>query len=87
MFVLSGHKSTPRLREHKPELSDDPDAACDCGVSCCAELSSFSPASFLGVSCTVMGVTPVLMGEWLTTKLRGLETLRKKEKNYALLMK
>ena len=75
MFVLTGHKITLRLGEHKPELSDDPDAACDCGVFCYAELSSFSPASFLGVSCTVMGVAAALMGEWLTTKLRGLETL------------
>ena len=70
--TLSGHKITPRLGEHKPELSDDPDA----GVFCCAELSSFSPASFLGVSCTVMGVAAALMGEWLTTKLRGLEILK-----------
>ena len=75
MFVLNRHKSTPSLGEHKPELSDDPDAACDPGVFCCAELSSFSPAFFLGVSCTVMDEAPVLMGEWLTTKLRGLETL------------
>jgi len=51
-----------------------------------AELSTFScSCSFLGVSCTVMGVA-VLMGEWLTTKLRGLETLKNRKKNFCIII-